>query len=178
MAKLKVENVIASADLQKQLDLQEIAKMIKGQYNPDDFPAVMYKMGNPKTSFLIFKDGKIICSGAKNIEDSEIAIEKLIDAIKESKNLRRETIKIQNIVAQTDLNMNLDLNSLKDKLLMGTVEYNPEDYPFLIYHLKIPKISALLFNNGKIVITDATEERDANKAIMKIEEEIRQITKT
>lgn len=174
MAKLKIENVIATADFQKPLNLQAIAENIGGKYSPEDFPAVMYKMDNPKTAFLIFDDGKIICSGAKTIEDSEYAIDKFAEEIKEK--LMRTTIKVKNIVAHADFEKNLDIEFLKDKLGMGDVEYNPEEHPFLIYKLDRPKVEALIFNNGKVVITGAVEERDINKAVMKIEEEIRQVS--
>lgn len=174
MPKIKIENVIATADLQKTLDLENIAKIMNARYNPEDFPAVMYKMDSPKASFLIFQEGKIVCSGTKTIEDCEFAIDKLLSTMKEPKHLTRVKIKIQNIVAISDLEMTLDLNFLKDKLLMGKTELSTE-YPFLIYNLKTPKVSALLFSSGKIVINDAKEEKDVNKAVMKIEEEIKQI---
>ena len=62
----KIENIVASADLGVELDLYEIAKASPDvDYEPEQFPGAIYKIKEPKVALLLFKNGKIICTGAK-----------------------------------------------------------------------------------------------------------------
>ena len=62
----KIENIVASADLGVELDLYAIAKSSADvDYEPEQFPGAICKIHNPKTAILLFKNGKIICTGAK-----------------------------------------------------------------------------------------------------------------
>jgi transcription initiation factor TFIID TATA-box-binding protein len=36
------------------------------QFNPQTFPGLIYRMNNPKITFLIFTNGKVIITGAKS----------------------------------------------------------------------------------------------------------------
>lgn len=38
-------------------------------YEPEQFPAAMYRMESPRVVFLMFSTGKIVCVGAKKEED-------------------------------------------------------------------------------------------------------------
>jgi transcription initiation factor TFIID TATA-box-binding protein len=39
---------------------------INCQFTPQTFPGLIYRMHNPKTTFLIFSNGKVIITGAKS----------------------------------------------------------------------------------------------------------------
>jgi transcription initiation factor TFIID TATA-box-binding protein len=46
-------------------------------YEPEVFPGLIYRMQDPKTVFLIFSTGKIVCTGTKNKIDVKNAVIKL-----------------------------------------------------------------------------------------------------
>jgi len=52
------------------------------------------------------------------------------------------------------------------------VEYEPEQFPGLVYRIKEPKVAMLLFASGKIVCTGARSTEDASKAVEKLAEEL------
>ena len=55
-----------------ELDLYTIAyKLPDVEYEPEQFPGAILKLKDPKTSLLLFKNGKIICAGGKN--EKEVA---------------------------------------------------------------------------------------------------------
>jgi len=54
-------------------------------YEPEQFPAVIYRMESPKVVFLIFATGKIVCVGAKREEDVYEAVENLRLRLEEMK---------------------------------------------------------------------------------------------
>jgi TATA-box binding protein (TBP) (component of TFIID and TFIIIB) len=80
----KIENIVASANLEVELDLYGIAREVDNvEYEPEQFPGAILKLKEPKTSLLLFKNGKLICTGAKSEADVEKAINKAYSLIKE-----------------------------------------------------------------------------------------------
>lgn len=71
----KIENIVASANLAVELDLYGIAREVDNvEYEPEQFPGAILKLKDPKTSLLLFKNGKLICTGAKSEGEVERAI--------------------------------------------------------------------------------------------------------
>jgi transcription initiation factor TFIID TATA-box-binding protein len=62
-------------------------------------------------------------------------------------------IKIENIVATVTLDQTLDLGAIARSI--PNVEYDPEEFPGLVLRLDNPKLTALVFGTGKMVITGA-----------------------
>ena len=80
----KIENIVASANLAVELDLYGIAREVDNvEYEPEQFPGAILKLKEPKTSLLLFKNGKLICTGAKSAEEVEAAINKAYSLIKD-----------------------------------------------------------------------------------------------
>ena len=80
---IKVENIVASAALGKSLDLPQVAPALEGvEYNSEQFPGLVYKLKEPKTAALIFGSGKLVCTGAKSIENSKKAIHIAVDKMR------------------------------------------------------------------------------------------------
>ena len=72
-----VTNMVASASLGLELDLYSLATKIKEiEYEPEQFPGAILKFKEPKASLLLFKNGKVICAGAKNEKDIRIVLQK------------------------------------------------------------------------------------------------------
>ncbi len=84
---------------------------------------------------------------------------------------RELRVEIQNVVVTGDLHQNLDLYSVLNASIGA--EYNPQRFPGLIYRLKMPKTSTLLFSTGKMVCTGARSERSARTAIRRIVNELK-----
>jgi transcription initiation factor TFIID TATA-box-binding protein len=163
-----ITNMVASASLGLELDLFQLAEKIDGiEYEPEQFPGAILKFDDPKASLLIFKNGKIVCVGCKKRE----TIEKTVDKVKKlllpyaQKILtnKKPQIEITNIVAAAELGLNLDLYKIAYKL--DNVEYEPEQFPGAILKFKKPKVSLLLFKNGKVICAGAKNEDEIRKAL-------------
>jgi transcription initiation factor TFIID TATA-box-binding protein len=75
--KIVITNIVASAALGLELDLYRIAYKIKDvEYEPEQFPGAILKFKDPKASLLLFKNGKVICAGAKNEKEIRIVLRK------------------------------------------------------------------------------------------------------
>ena len=81
---ITIQNIVASGDLHTHIDLNMGAIVMEyAMYEPEVFPGLIYRMQNPKTVFLIFSTGKIVCTGTKKKEDVRVAVIKLNKEVRE-----------------------------------------------------------------------------------------------
>ena len=177
MLEIIVENIVASTSFADKLDLDVIAQSLEeAEYEPEQFPGLVYRLSDPKTATLLFRSGKANCTGAKNVEDVKKTIGIIADKLRKlgvevykDKELK---IVIQNIVAISDIGTELNLNEVAMGLGLENVEYEPEQFPGLVYRIHDPKVAMLLFGSGKIVCTGARQTEDVSKAVEKLSEEL------
>ncbi|RLM89529.1 TATA-box-binding protein [Haloarcula sp. Atlit-7R] len=170
-----IENVVASTGIGQELDLETLADDLRAtKYDPDHFPGLVYRMQDPKAAALIFRSGKIVSTGAKSVADVTAALEQVFDELREL-GIRVDDapeIEIQNIVSSADLGHTLNLNAIAIGLGLEHIEYEPEQFPGLVYRLDEPSVVALLFGSGKLVITGGKQIEDAEQALDVIEERL------
>ena len=131
-------------------------------------------MKEPKTAILLFSSGKLVCTGAKSVEIVHKVVEIILEKISTIgvEVTDEPQVTIQNIVATADLNTDLNLNSIAISLGLERVEYEPEQFPGLVYRIDQPKVVALLFGSGKVVCTGARKIEDIEEAIQEITNEL------
>ena len=75
---LKIQNIVASANIGGMIDLEKSAFTLgKTMYEPEQFPGLIFRMDDPKVVILLFASGKLVCTGAKKEEDVYKAVDKL-----------------------------------------------------------------------------------------------------
>jgi transcription initiation factor TFIID TATA-box-binding protein len=176
LAKYRIENVVASTSLGQELDLKAIALALGGsEYEPEQFPGLIYRIKEPKTAILLFRSGKVVCTGAKSLESVKTAIALVSKQIAAAGiTVKKDPeITVQNIVATSDLGTQVDLNTVAITLGLNQVEYEPEQFPGLVYRLEEPKVVLLMFGSGKVVCTGARKPEDVEKAMEKIAADLR-----
>ncbi|MGC8586426.1 MAG: hypothetical protein ACP5K5_02685 [Candidatus Micrarchaeia archaeon] len=71
----RVVNIVAKAELGVDLDLYTLARLSHDiDYEPEQFPGAIFKVHDPKAALLLFKNGKIICTGARTVADIKRAV--------------------------------------------------------------------------------------------------------
>lgn len=166
---IKVVNIVVSTSLKHDIPLEKMAATLSNtEYNPEQFPGLVIRIKEPKTSALIFSSGNVVCTGARSMEKVRESIKKIIKSLEKIgiKITIKPEIKIQNIVASGFVGMDLNLNVLAMKL--PNTEYEPEQFPGLVYKLEEAKATFLLFSNGKIVCTGTKSEQEAHDALDKL----------
>ena len=115
-----------------------------------------------------------MCTGAKSLDEVKLAISKVSKQIgRAGIEIKIEPkIEVQNIVASSDLGQEINLNAIAISLGLEKVEYEPEQFPGLVYRLDSPKVVVLLFGSGKLVCTGARKPSDVGDAVQKIMEEL------
>lgn len=176
MGQINIQNVVASTSIGDDLDLNAISAAFENcEYEPQQFPGLVFRVKDPKTAALIFRSGKVVCTGAKSLAAVDQAVGIVIGALR-AKGIQgvqgKPQITIQNIVATADLGSDLNLNAVAVGLGLENVEYEPEQFPGLVYRLRDPKVVVLIFGSGKMVCTGAKRTQDAENAVDKIHAEL------
>ena len=79
---LKIQNIVASANLAGLIDLERSAYSLgRTMYEPEQFPGLIYRMDDSKVVILLFASGKLVCTGAKKEEDVYEAVTKLHETL-------------------------------------------------------------------------------------------------
>jgi len=173
---IRVVNIVVSTSLEHDIPLEKMAAVLPNtEYNPEQFPGLVIRIKEPKTSALIFSSGKVVCTGAKSLDKVEESIAQIIQSLKKI-NIEikiKPVITVQNIVASGQIGMDLNLNKLAMKL--DNTEYEPEQFPGLVYKLMEAKATFLLFSNGKIVCTGTKSEAEVHKAVDKLIEILKKV---
>ncbi|CAG9864401.1 unnamed protein product [Phyllotreta striolata] len=169
LTNVTLHNCVSTVDLQMTLDLQTInARTRNSEYNPSRFHGVVMRLREPRTTALIFRSGKIVCTGAKNEHDGLLASKKYARIIQKlGYNIKFCNFKIQNLVATCDLRFPIKLENLN--MMHGQFSsYEPELFPALIYRMIKPRLVILVFVNGKLVFTGAKCREDIKEALNNI----------
>jgi transcription initiation factor TFIID TATA-box-binding protein len=173
---IKVENVVSFTSLGKDISLTTLVQKIEDvEYEPEQFPGVVYRIQNPRAAALIFSSGKIVCTGARSIDMSKEAMHKVVDRIRSTGvDLPRDFhIKVENIVASSKIDTSLNLEEIA--FALENAEYEPEQFPGLVYRIREPRVAFLLFSSGKIICTGAHTIDDVQLALRKLKEKLEEI---
>ena len=77
---METQNIVAYVDVKKELHLSSISTGLlleNVSYKPEEFPGLVYQMDELGVVLLLFSSGKIVCTGAKNIEDASKALDEM-----------------------------------------------------------------------------------------------------
>jgi len=163
---ISIENVVASATIDQKLDLKDITKKFPGvEWNPEQFPGAVFRLKNPKTATLLFRTGKMVCTGAKSEEMARKSVKKVVQELRKGKiKIKKEAVvTIQNIVASINLGGRVHLEQAARTLPRSM--YEPEQFPGLIHRMLDPKTVILIFSSGKLVCTGGKTEKDVYRSV-------------
>ena len=175
---LKVQNIVATTSLGKEVSLTKLARTQPNtEYNPETFPGLVLRIKEPKSAVLVFSSGNLVCTGTKSVQQVKQVIQEVIKQLKKInvKVTITPKITVQNIVASGTINLQLNLNFLA--LEMKNTEYEPEQFPGLVYKLGEPNATFLLFSNGKLVCTGTKNKAQLEESMDKLLKNVKQALK-
>ena len=169
----RVNNIVASVQLSCCLSLKALSdRMCNTEYNPRRFNALTVRIKNPKTTALVYSTGKMVVTGARSMEDLELAVRLLARAICKAGYPSCQVLSktISNMVAWCDIRAPLRLEALHHALggAGGGASFDMEIFPAIIYRLSDPEVTLNIFSTGKVTITGATNHADILAALEKL----------
>ena len=163
---VEIVNVVASATIDQELDLYKIQEKFPDvEYNPEQFPGAVFRLKKPKTATLLFRTGKMVCTGAKSEEMARNAVKTVVEKLREKKiKIKKDaTVTIQNIVSSINLGGQVHLEVAARTVPRSM--YEPEQFPGLIHRMVDPKVVILIFASGKLVCTGGKTAEDVYRAV-------------
>lgn len=162
-------NVVATVSVACELNLQDINfRTRNSEYSPSRFHGVVMRMRDPRCTALIFRTGKIICTGARNEAEANLGTRKFARILQKlGYPVKFIDFKLQNIVATVDLRFPIRLENL-NQVHGQFSSYEPELFPGLIYRMVKPRMVLLIFVSGKIVFTGAKARKDIMECLESI----------
>jgi transcription initiation factor TFIID TATA-box-binding protein len=174
---VEIVNMTYYVNLNSKLDLAFIAKTLTDiEYNEKRFSAAIKRIRDPKSTVLIFNNGKLIITGCKSEEQCNIASQKIAKSIQKlGYKVRLTDGSVRNLVGSIDYGSKIDLFALA-KSIGSNASFEPELFPGLIFSSK--KLNAndgdkqnckiTVFRSGKINITGIKTKEELNDAFSSI----------
>ena len=150
---IEIVNVVASATIEQPLDLDDITEKFPSvEYDPEQFPGVIFRLQNPKTTTLLFRSGNMVYTGGKSKEMAVKAVNTVVQKLRKGKIKikNKPIVTIQNIVSSINLGGKVNLEQAVRVLPRSM--YEPEQFPGVIHRMIDPKTVILIFASGKIVL--------------------------
>ena len=175
---IKIENVVANARIANNLDLEYIeSRLEEAMFTKKKFPGLVYRTREPRSAFLIFRSGKVVCTGSKTEKGVREVIDKLAADLRGIGIEVEEhpDFKVQNIVASANLGRELNLGAIVVGLELEGMEYEPEVFPGLVYRIDEPRSAILIFSSGRLVITGGKTLEDCEKSVQVLLDKLRSL---
>ena len=175
---LKIENIVASGVIADSIDLVEFSNKVENcELNKKRFPGAVYRIKDPKIAALIFSTGKIVITGIRNNKALTDGLAIIMKSVKEAgvDTHKEPKVAITNMVCSYDLGKYINLNKVVVTLNVENIEYEPEQFPGLVYRIKDPKIVVLIFSSGKIILTGGKNLEDVKKGLDVLEQKLESI---
>jgi transcription initiation factor TFIID TATA-box-binding protein len=154
-----IVNIVGSVTFQQELDLQELANTFESKervpsvkYEPSENHWLQTRMSKDEVYVAFYRSGKASIVGCDSLQHFYGTADMVNEIMKELLQYDYEPkVEVSNIVATTSLGTHVGLEELAILLGLNNVEYEPEQFPALMY--RIDDASILIFSSGKIVIT-------------------------
>lgn len=160
---VSVENIVLSITFPHGLDLETVAKAVSARRLPRKFPGIVFGLSRPQATILLFRSGKGICTGAKNVEEAEAAVKKFTEELKaKGFNVEEANVAVQNMVTSADLGFEVDVAEIAAK---HKCAYEPERFPGAVFKFKESGKTLLVFSSGKVVCVGAKTVEEAKEAV-------------
>jgi transcription initiation factor TFIID TATA-box-binding protein len=187
---INIANIVASGRLSLELDLPAVAEDLR---KLDTVENVEHSRGHGNRLLIHFIDGDALgmlvssgvymITGAGTYKEANKIKEQLFTALASLGIISGTDVnqaevvdeyQVQNVVYTTDLSdyADLNLNALAIGLGLEVTEYEPEQFPGLIYRPSSNSCTILIFASGKAVITGVKEKETAKMEISKLQREL------
>jgi len=178
---LDVVNVVGSGSLNAELDLEQVTSDIGSiaEYDPDKYVGMYLRFDDEAPLITLYRTGKYIITGANSEEEVYTIREQFLTLLANNAMIetpKDEWFRIQNLVCTGELDQSLNLNALAIGLGLEVTEYEPEQFPGLIYRPAEAANVVLLFASGRIVITGSQDIDAAERTFDLVKNKISDIT--
>jgi len=177
--KVSIVNIVSSGKFDVELDLAAVAEDLRGfdfiedvEHSRRQGNRLLIEFEDNESLGILAPTGVYVFTGADTDEEVDEARKYLLTALSElgiisstepsSKEIVDE-FEVKNIVFTADVEYDVNLDALAIGLGLENTEYEPEQFPGLVFRPSSNSCTILVFATGKVVITGVRKE-DVAKA--------------
>jgi len=173
---MPIANIVLSARLNTNVDLRKfslLAPFNSIKYRQFDIGHVVIRFTGPKATVLLYRNGKVVCNGVREVQQAELALARITHALQEMgyDKARISNMRIVNVVASSQLGSEVDLNRLSS-CRAGSI-FEKEIFPGANFRLN-NGVTVVAFENGKFFVTGAKSVAAAEASVLTAERILRQ----
>ncbi len=152
-------NAVGGGSLNQELDLKQLYEEIDGEevrYDPEYWPGLYLKFTANSPAIMAFRTGKYNIAGADSIQELNEANKEFLYYLQElGINDDQPGFEIRNLVFLDRYKKELNLDQVVIALGFENAEYEPEQFPGIMYRPSDATGTFLIFRNGKVILTGA-----------------------
>lgn len=154
----EIVNVVASGTLGRELNIRAVgedidATEVKSQTGDYKTPTEYIRTRDDGPLVTIYESGSYHISGAKSIEEAEETRDWFVGELdRMGVEDVDATFSVKNVVVVGDLGESVNLNTLAIQFGLERVEYEPEQFPGMVYRPDERDSVFLIFASGRVVI--------------------------
>lgn len=173
---INIVNIVGSGALDVELNLKRLSDDIcepVARYDPNKYPGMYLRFGEDEPLITVYRTGKYIITGADSEDELNLVRDRFLSFFVDIGVLEKpedEWFSIQNYVCTGDLGGAQDLNALAIGIGLEKTEYEPEQFPGLIYRPDSNDCVILIFATGRVVITGAKEFKIAERSFKQLQD--------
>jgi len=157
---ITVENVVMIGAFSEGIDLESANQKLEGsKHNWKRFPGLAYKLKAPPASFLLFRNGKFVCTGTKTKTKAKEATTHLLNILKTKDLVSSSCVfewEVRNLVASVNLcGASIALEQFTHEF---EAIYEPGRFPAAIHKTNDTKATFLVFLSGKLICSGVADE--------------------
>jgi transcription initiation factor TFIID TATA-box-binding protein len=167
MGPVEVVNVVGSGKLGMELDLHALAADLdtNAKYDPDEHTGMHIRLASGGLVTL-YRTGSYHIVGVDSKQELFASRDEFLELTRDvgvSVTAVEDPFAVRNIVTTSSLGESLNLNALAIGLGLEQIEYEPEQFPGLVYRPPGSDAVVLIFGSGKLVITGVTSVDSGNQ---------------
>jgi len=164
---ITIENLVLLGSLSEGVDLCVANSKLEGsKCNWHRFPGLAYKLQKPLATFLLFKNGKFICTGVKTENKGEQAITNFVNLLKTQNIVSHDCVfqwGVKNLVASVNIGgASVSLEQFTNEF---DAIYEPDKFPAAIHKTDESSATFLVFLTGKLICSGVADKEALKKTV-------------
>ena len=188
MTDIKLVSAVGGGKMSRELELEQLAIDLEAaqvQYDPSNYAGIIARFSNSGPAILIYRSGSFSISGAKSLKDLRETFDKfenkmqiLLGEINYEVEFESRNLVHRAEVSTNEMETPLNLNMLVIGLKIENVEYEPEQFPGLMYRPPDLPGLYLVFSSGALVSTGHSDPDNALRGIEEVSNRILKLLNT
>lgn len=165
---ITIQNIVLTGSFSEAIDLCVANSKLEGsKRNWKRFPGLAYKLKVPPATFLLFRNGKFVCTGIKSQAKGQAATAVFLERLKAEGLVSSNCVfecGVKNLVASVIIGgASISLEQFTNQF--ESVIYEHEKFPAAVYKMGESRATFLVFLTGKLICSGVADEETLKQAV-------------